>query len=164
MIGLYWGNCKSKIFFHQYQYFFLIKESHLSLNALKLSSKICWLPIFHLYHTNTEFAHWDAILKKLNKIWIQKIIQTNTIKIQGKNLSLSLLSNLSQNIARVIIVREINTVPYQSIDDHIIHQIAHHINVVKETESRILSFLNIAYGKAIIKNANIITHMNPISV
>ena len=160
MIGLYWGNCRSNMFFHQYQTFVLVVVS-------RFSSTSCIVPELHLYQTNTEFAHWEAILRKLNIIWIQKKIQTIVIKIRGIILglvSLSFCKILSQNIASVIIVQDINTVPYRRIDDQIIHQIHHQINVVNAIEVRILSFLAIAYGNAMSKNTYTIIQKNPISV
>lgn len=160
MIGLYWGNCKSNIFFHQYQIFVLLVVSRLSLT-------ICMVPAFHLYQTNTEFAHCEAILRKLNTICIQKKIHTNTIKIIGIIFGLVpsfFCKILSQNKARVIIVRDINTVQYHNIEDQIIHQIHHPINVVKVMDVNNLSFLIMAYGRAISRNTYTIIQKNPISV
>ena len=124
------------MFLAVYQYLVLVV-------GCKLSSTICIVPTFHLYHTNTELDHCEAILRKLNKIWIQKETQITIIKIHGRILGFSFQSFwkiLSHNIARVIMVQEINTVPYHKIDDPIIHQIHHQINVVKVIEVKILSF------------------------
>ena len=71
---------------------------------------------------------------------------------------------LSHNIARVIIVHEINTVPYHNIEDQIIHRIHHQINVVKAIDVKSLSLLMIAYGNAMSKKIYTIIQKNPISV
>ena len=163
IIGLYWANCKSNIFFHQNQRFIL----GFSLWS-KLSSIYCSIPTFHLYHTKAELAHWEDILKKLNNICIQKKIQTTSIiRIHGMKLKSFLLffcRILSQNRAMVIIVHDISTVQYHNIEDHIIHRINHQIIVVNETQVNILSFLMIAYGRATSISTYIIIQKNPISV
>ena len=162
MIGLYCGNCKLKIFFAVYQYLILTL-----LVCCKFSSITCSWPTFHLYRTNTELAHCEAILKKLNKIWIQKNSHTKIIRIQGIILgpSSSPFCNILSHIrARVIIVQDIRTVPYHIIADQIIHRIHHQIKVVKAIEVRILSFFIIAYGNAISNNTYTIIQKKPISV
>ena len=110
-----------------------------------MSSMSCSVSIFHLYRTNIELAHWEEILKKLNNNCIQKNIQTMNIKIRATKFKLlSFCKTLSQNIAILIIVHDINTVQYHNIEDHIIRQIHHQIKVVKIIDVNILSFLIIA--------------------
>ena len=82
------------------------------------------------------------------------MIHTNTMRTHGIIFglpSLSFCKILSHNIARVIIVQDIKTVQYRNIDDQIIHQIHHQINVVKAMEVRILSFFTIHYLKSILE-------------
>jgi hypothetical protein len=103
----------------------------------------------------------------LNITWDQKNIQTIATKIHGRIfglLSLSFFSILSHSIAIVIIVHDINTVPYHNIDDPIIHQIHHQINVVNAIAVNTLSFFMIPYGNAISRNTYTIIQKNPISV
>jgi hypothetical protein len=95
-------------------------------------------------------------------------MNTMNVNIQGSILkfstSSSFLSKRSQNKATVIIVQEINTVPYHSIADQIIRQIHHHIKVVRDIAISGLSFLKAAYGNAIINKIYSITQINHISV
>ena len=105
----------------------------------------CSVPIFHLYRTNTEVAHWEEILKKLNNNCNQKNIQTTNIKIRAIKFRLPFFcKTLSQNMAIVIIVQDISTVQYHNIEDQIIRQIHHQIKVVKAIHVNILSFLIMA--------------------
>ena len=93
--------------------------------------------------------------------------QTSTIKIQGKNLRLFLLllsNNLPRNTASATMENIINAIPYQSIDDHIIHRTPHQTKVVKFNVIKKLSLFNIAYINEAISNTNTIIRTNPISV
>jgi hypothetical protein len=76
----------------------------------------------------------------------------------------SFCKTLSQNKATLIIVQDIKAVQYQSIDDHIIHQIHRPISVVNAIEVKTLSFFTMAWIRATNKNTYTKIQKNPISV